>query len=280
MLETTQNYFNKPILIKLDKCTLDKLDPDTPQLPIALHLMIMQVQASLNGDATFRTTPESLYDFILHGAKTTSQNQTTRNKVLNAIMSLEELELITIDKKTLQWNTKIEIDAHELFHKETNPYISIKSTDLGKIMRHFGFKATKPLIAYFNITSYFDWRDMIYCLEEYINKERSIAEDVFFNPELGQNWHISCYASLKTLSAKLYSDSDNVKWVTEKTLSKHLHTLEQLGLISIVTVSRTVVNGRTITMNHYCLPDYQNVVRFVANRKIEQMIYAIDNTGN
>ena len=161
MLETTQNYFNKPILIKLDKCILDKLDPDTPQLPIALHLMIMQVQASINGDATFRTTPESLYDFILHGAKTTSQNQTTRNKVLNAIMSLKDLELITIDKETLQWNTKIEVEAHELFHKETNPYVSIKSTDLGKIMRYFGFKATKPLIAYFNVTSYFDWRDMI-----------------------------------------------------------------------------------------------------------------------
>lgn len=273
MLETSKNCITQSVLIKLDKNILDQLDLGTIQLPLALHLMMLQTHAYVIGDATFRTSPETIYDYITHGAKPTL-NQYTRNKVLDAIGDLIDLGLIEANKQNFLWNTKIEINASNLLHENHAPYVSIQSSDLCLIMRRYGLKASKPIIAYFNITSYFDWRDVTYYLQEYADTDRSLLQDIRCNPELGQDWHISCYASLKTLASKRYYGAQLGNWVTEKTLSSYIQTLSEIGLISIVTTSKESNGSQSHTMRHYCLPNCERGVRVLANRKLDQMIYA------
>ena len=156
----------------------------------------------------------------------------------------------------------------KLLHQDNEPYLSITSFDLATIINHYGIKTTKPLLAFLNINSYFDWRDMSYYNKEYIEKKQFLADDILYDHSLGQGWHISCYASLTTLASKPYNNSPTKKWITEKTLSKYLHTLQELNLISIITVTKN-----EITMNHYCLPEYTKGVELLAYRKLNQVLH-------
>ena len=265
MLETSINY-NKSILIKIDKDIIDRLDFNTPQLLIAINLMLQQAYAyHAQGQTSFKTTPEFLYENLCN-AQTSNRN--TRASIIQALQELHCFRLITLDTLEIQWNTKLTINAIKLLHQDNEPYLSIKSKDLMTILNHYGIKSTKPLLAYLNVTSYLDWRNMLYYYNEYVEKNQSLMQDIFYDPDLGQNWHISCYASLQTLASKPYNDSPTRKWTTEKTLSKYLHTLQELKLISIIT---TIKNE--ITMNHYCLPEYTKGVELLAYRKLDQLIY-------
>ena len=265
MLETSVSY-TKPILIKIDKDIVDRLDLDTFQLPMAIHLMLLQsTNYHRSYQDSFRTTPELIYEGIFNSS---TSNSTTRAKIIEALKELHYFRLITLNTLEIQWNTKLIINAMKLLHHDYEPYLSITSFDLATILSHYGTKSTKPLLAYLNITSYFDWRDMTYYNEEYIKKNQSLTQDILYEPAFGQNWHISCYASLNTLASKPYNDSPTKKWVTEKTLSKYLHTLQELKLISIITVKKD-----ELTMHHYCLPTYTKGVELLAQRKLEQTLY-------
>lgn len=265
MLETSVSY-NKPILIKIDKDIVDRLDLDTIQLPLAIHLMLLQsCNYHRHYQTTFRLTPELIYEGIFN---TSTSNSTTRAKIIDALKELHYFRLITLNTLDIQWNTKLTINAMKLLHQDNEPYLSITSFELATILSHYGVKSTKPLLTYLNITSYFDWRDMMFYHKEYIEGNQSLAEDIFYDRELGQGWHISCYASLTTLASKPYNNSPTKKWITEKTLSKYLHTLQELNLISIVTVQKN-----EITMHHYCLPEYTKGVELLAHRKLNQIIH-------
>lgn len=268
---------SKSIVIQLDKKHLDQMDLTSLQLPMALHMVLKQVLAELCGDSSFRATPEDMYDFMVHGVKTTSQNPRTRTNVISSIMELSKIGLIKIDKQELQWNTKIEIDASPLFHEKGEPFVSINSRTLGTITSHYGAKSSRPLVAYLNIFSYVNWEDMKFYQEEYCLGGKSLEQDILFNPNLGNDWHISCYASLKTLCSKPYSDAQPKRWITEKTISTHLQTMETLGLIKIITVSGKANDGRRVIMKHYCLPEYARDVKLIATKKIERVIYAMNN---
>ena len=265
MLETSVSY-TKPILIKIDKDIIDRLDLDTIQLPLAIHLMLLQsCNYHRNYQTTFKSTPELLYEGIFNNS---TSNSTTRTKIIDALKELHYFRLITLNTLDLQWNTKITINAMKLLHQDNEPYLSITSFDLATIINHYGIKTTKPLLAFLNINSYFDWRDMSYYNKEYIEKKQSLADDILYDHSLGQGWHISCYASLTTLASKPYNNSPTKKWITEKTLSKYLHTLQELNLISIITVTKN-----EITMNHYCLPEYTKGVELLAYRKLNQVLH-------
>lgn len=265
MLETSVSY-TKPILIKIDKYIVDLLDHNTIQLPIAIHLMLLQAYAYHSKNQThFKTTPEFIHEELFNDSTT---SQATRTKIIDALKELHYFRLITLDTLDLQWNTKITINAMKLLHQDEEPYLSIKSKELATILTHYKIKSTKPLLAYLNITSYFDWRNMLFYYEEYIKKGQSLVQDIYYDPSLGQGWHISCYASLNTLASKPYNDSPTKKWITEKTLSKYLHTLQELNLISIITVTKN-----EITMNHYCLPEYTKGVELLAYRKLNQVLH-------
>lgn len=264
----------KSIIIQLDKKHLDKMELNSLQLPFALHFMLKQVLAEVCGDSSFRITPEDMYDFIVHGTKVTSQNPKTRNNVITSILELAKIGLIKIDRQEVQWNSKLEIDASPLFHEKGEPFVSIDSRTLGTISSHYGTKSSRPLIAYFNIFSYVSWEDVRFYREEYCLGGRSLEQDIYSNPKLGNDWHISCYASLETLCSKPYSGAQLRKWVSNKTLLSYLRTMETLGLIKIVTVVGRTSNGRKLTMNHYCHPDFEKDVRLIASRKMERVIYA------
>ena len=223
MLETSVSY-TKPILIKIDKYIVDLLDHNTIQLPIAIHLMLLQAYAyHSKNQKHFKTTPEFIHEELFNDSTT---SQATRTKIIDA------------------------------------------PKELATILTHYKIKSTKPLLAYLNITSYFDWRNMLFYYEEYIEKGQSLVQDIYYDPSLGQGWHISCYASLTTLASKPYNNSPTKKWITEKTLSKYLHTLQELNLISIITVTKN-----EITMNHYCLPEYTKGVELLAYRKLNQVLH-------
>ncbi len=89
----------RPIVIQIEKRHLDLMESSTLELPIALHLMIKQTIPILCGDVSFKTTPQYIYDFMVHGVQTTSQNRTTRTNVVNALNSLSEKGLIKTDKE-------------------------------------------------------------------------------------------------------------------------------------------------------------------------------------
>ena len=66
MLETSVSY-NKPILIKIDKDIVDRLDLDTIQLPLAIHLMLLQsCNYHRHYQTTFKLTPELIYEGIFN----------------------------------------------------------------------------------------------------------------------------------------------------------------------------------------------------------------------
>lgn len=265
MLETSVSY-TKPILIKIDKYIVDLLDHNTIQLPIAIHLMLLQAYAyHSKNQKHFKTTPEFIHEELFNDSTT---SQTTRTKIIDALKELHYFRLITLDTLELQWNTKITVNAMKLLHQDEEPYLSIKSKELAMILTHYKIKSTKPLLTYLNITSYFDWRNMLFYYEEYIEKGQSLIQDIYYDPSLGQGWHISCYASLTTLASKPYNNSPTKKWITEKTLSKYLHTLQELNLISIITVTKN-----ELTMHHYCLPEYTKGVELLAYRKLNQVLH-------
>lgn len=277
-METTKDYHNKAMLIKLDKKVLSQLEIDSLQIPVALFLMTQQwyVESQFY-DATFEISPKKIYKTMMHETDST-RNSNARNKLMDALLFLHNNELITIEDATnIRWDGELEIDASNLFHKDNEPYVSITTTELAKIMRKFGIRASKPIVAYFNVTSYFDWRDMSFYMNEYIVNKRSLAHDIYYDADYGQGWHISCYASLETLASKPYNNASINKWITEKTLSKYLHELEELDLIAIVEVEGETPNGK-ITTYHYCLPQYKQGVEIIAKRKMEQMLY-VSATG-
>ena len=83
---------------------------------------------------------------------------------------------------------------------------------------------------------------------------------------------MSCFASLPTLASKPYNNANTIKWITDKTLSRYLHRLEELKLISII-----VVETNNVKMNHYCLPECKKAVEVIAKVMLQQMQYSIDN---
>lgn len=270
----------RPIVIQIEKRHLDLMESSTLELPIALHLMIKQTIPILCGDVSFKTTPQYIYDFMVHGVQTTSQNRTTRTNVVNALNSLSEKGLIKTDKEVTQWNTEVEIDASPLFPSKEGFYLSINSKDLSTITSHYGSKSTRALMTYFNILSYINWSDVKFYREEYCKGNASLKQDMLHNPELNNDWRISCYASMEALCSKPYLDAQPSNWISKATLSRYLHGLEELKLIKIISVSRIAKDGRTVSMNHYCLPDCEEGVEIIANRKIEQMVHSINESIN
>ena len=276
LVTTVDANSSKSIVIQLDKKHLDKMELDSLQLPLALHMMLKQVLAEVCGDSSFRVSTEDMYDFMVHGTKVTSQNPRTRTNTIDAILQLAKSKLIKIDKQELQWNSKIEIDASPLFHKKGEPFVSIDSRTLGVITSHYGTKSSRPLVAYLNVFSYINWEDEKFYREEYLSTNRSFEQDVMCNPKLGNDWHISCYATLETLCVKPYSDSQQRKWVAKNTLNSYLQTLENLGLIGIVTVSGVANSGRKVVMRHYCSPEYKEPVQLIAREKLKRVIYVMN----
>ena len=162
-METTkQNYLPRHTIIKLDKSKFDLLDISSLQLPLALHLMILQVHALDMGDETFSTSPKQLYDYMTHGFSTVSTS--TRKKITDDLLVLHNLKLIKLSTTDFSWNTNLEIDAFELFHDEDEIYLQITSKQLSIIMREWGIKATKPIVAYLNIMSYINFADAYFYL--------------------------------------------------------------------------------------------------------------------
>ena len=85
MLETSVSY-TKPILIKIDKDIIDRLDLDTIQLPLAIHLMLLQsCNYHRNYQTTFKSTPELIYEGIFNNS---TSNSTTRAKIIDALKEL------------------------------------------------------------------------------------------------------------------------------------------------------------------------------------------------
>ena len=270
-METTkQNCLPRHTIIKLDKSKFDLLDISSLQLPLALHLMILQVHALDMGDETFSTSPKQLYDYMTHGFSTVSTS--TRKKMTDDLLALHNLKLIKLSTTDFSWDTNLEIDAFELFHDEDEIYLQITSKQLSIIMREWGIKATKPIVAYLNIMSYINLADAYFYLREYQTKSFTTSDIYGCSSKESTKWHLSCFASLPTLASKPYNNANTVKWITDKTLSRYLHRLEELKLISIVTVE---INN--VKMNHYCLPECKEAVEVIAKVMLQQMQYSIDN---
>lgn len=271
-METTkQNYIPRHTLIKLDKSKFDLLDLSSMQLPIALHLMILQVHALDIGDDTFAISPKTLCDYMTHGFPTDNTN--TRKKIMNDLLALHSLKLIGLSTTELSWDKTIEINAFELFHDEEEIYLQITSKQLSTIMVEWGIKATKPIIAYLNIMSYINLADAYFYLREYQERPFTVNDIYGCSSKESTKWHLSCFASQTTLASKPYNNAKPNKWITDKTLSKHLHRLEELGLISIITIEKD-----DIKMNHYCLPECKEAVEVIAKVMLQQMTYSIDNS--
>ena len=275
LLETNANY-KKSILINLDRDIFDNLDLDGLQLPMVLHLMLYQAFAYSNGDETFSITPKGLYDFMIHGDNGTKVTTVTRSKILETIKGLASRKFIAIDKEDFKWDNTIEVDASNLLHKEGKRYLSMDSKILGIIMRNYGLRSTKMIVTYFNIRSYFNWEHIMFYQNEFIDKGVAPSFSTLFGSITG-DWGLACFASLKTLASKPYNEAMPFSWVSEKTLSKNIHALEKLKLISIVTVEGICKDGKKIVYNYYCLPQYRRAVEFIAKRKLQQTLYSIDN---
>ena len=74
------------------------------------------------------------------------------------------------------------------------------------------------------------------------------------------------------MTTKHSKDSEKERWVSDKTLTKLLSLLEEVGLIAIV---RTNINGENLP-NDYCYPRHKNYVEMIAKRMAEQQIYNRD----
>ena len=268
MITTDLDFQKTPILLKLDKRIFDSLDLDSMQLPLALYLMTQQCFSYMTNKTTINITPEILYLEILSSNKTTTDAR-TRNKILDALGYLWSKRFIKIDIREIQWNSKIEIDAKELFHKNNEPYLSIKADEFMTITKQFGVKSSKPIVAYMNIRSYFNWEDIYFLKNEYLDK--GILPPLH-DLTISGDWHVACYATLQTLASKPYNNAKEIKWITSKTLSNYIHKLDELNIISIVTIQTT-----DTTINYYCLPQYKEMIQILAERKSKQIQYSIDN---
>lgn len=257
------------LLYLLDTEILDTLEPDSYELPMIVYLITRQA-TKLNSRDSFMMEVRDLYEYL--GDKDTKPNNTVVKKSIEALKLLESKGWITIRQmeKNLTFTSKIRVNAHPLLHVDGEKYVSFDSDVVRKIVACGLSNFSKLLMTYINVMSYIDWRDV-----EYLKSNEVDLGDIY-KLTTDSEWHISCYAKLDTLALKRYnSDNNTESWVSIKSLSTYLHKLEELSLISIVTVKT-----QSTTMNHYCLPEHRELVEKIAKRKVSQIDWNVLKEDN
>lgn len=246
------------ILYHYDKEVLDTIDPQSYDLPLSIFLVTKQILARelLNKD-TFITSPKELYIFMTNS--TTRPRVTVRENLMESLLRLHNLGLIELSTLDFSWSTEIEINAYDLLHDDECSYITFTSKELGKFMSQKLQDIPSLISTYLNILSYLDIGDILFIEDNGLNG--------FVTSKNTPN--IVCYPSLDTLVAKRHSHSDKPMGIQKRTLQRKLHTLEELGLIKIITITQ---NGRT--MNFYTLPKVEQYATRLANNKFNQIQFA------
>lgn len=260
--------------IYIDREVVDKVNFKKKDLLCVLALMLRACESRRNrGDdvVVISSTPSALWDNVVWKVKPT---HTDRKNFMESLNRLIDSGLIVIEEASserLSWSTLAHFNITNLLHEENNPFI-IFCNDTFEYFDNCNYSTlSSALQLYLSIVSYFDMSQIREFDEAIKNKEKPIEYNYDLYGKL--DFHISCWASYKRLMTTKHSkDSEKERWVSDKTLTKLLSLLEEVGLIAIV---RTNINGENFP-NHYCYPRHKNYVEMIAKRMAEQQIYNRD----
>lgn len=256
------------LLYLLDTEVLETLDVDSYELAMVVYLMTRQA-TKLNNKESFVMEARDLYEYL--SDKDGKPNNTIITKSIEALKSLESKGWISIRQmeKNFTYTSKIRVNAYPLLHEDGSNYISFDSDVVRAISKVGLNNFSKILLTYLNITSYIDWRDVAYL------KNNDVDFNDVYKLATEGDWHISCFARLATLRTKRFNlDKNEVTWVSMSSLSNYIGKLEDLGLITTISVGNP-----PYVMNHYCLPEHKGIVEKIAIRKYKQLEWCKKQTS-
>lgn len=204
------------------------------------------------------TTPQLIYTNLF---ETDVIEEKAKKRIMKALNSLADKNIITfLDGRKPKWNALSAIDVSVLLCEKDDQFVEVELEDVEVLLSQKLSSFSQLLCTLLNVNSYMSKRDLQFVRNAKRNSKKEITLDK------DNLLRISCFASIPHLAQTKHSmdTSEGGNWVSVTTLRRYLDTLIKLQILTKVTHDVKCCTGVT---NHYCKPEFSELVLKIANRR-------------